>query len=72
MKISVNTSIDVDIEKIAENMSEEELAELLHIVAHRFDDSYKSRKTLADALASGTSEVGARFLAEVISSTIYR
>ncbi len=72
MKIEVDTSIHVDITKIAESMSEEELAELLHVIAHRFDNEYKNRKALADALASGTSEVGARFLAEVIASTVYR
>lgn len=63
MQITVNTNISVDVN---------ELAALLSLVAERFDGDYKNRRELAEAMAEGTSETGARFLAEVISSTIYR
>lgn len=72
MQITVNTYISVDVNELAKNMSCEELAALLSLVAERFDGEYKNRRELAEAMAEGTSETGARFLAEVISSTIYR
>lgn len=72
MKINVNTDIAVDVAALSKSLSVDELVYLLDAVARRFDQEFGDRRKLAEAFAEGTTEIGARFLAEVISCTIYR
>ena len=53
-------------------MDAKDIAELLDLVAHRFEEHYKVRKDLAGVFAQSISETGSRFLAEICASSIYR
>lgn len=70
--IQVSTEVHVNMTELMEAMSVEDVAELLNAVAMRFDSHFRDRRAAAEAFADHTSEVGARFLAEVIASTVGR
>lgn len=45
-----------------------DVAEFASAVAERFDQDYANRADIADAFADSLSEMGIRFLAEVVTS----
>ncbi|BDO09061.1 hypothetical protein KAM481_27730 [Aeromonas caviae] len=72
MEVTINKSIDVSVKELVESMDAKDIAELLDLVAHRFEEHYKERKDLAGVFAQSISETGSRFLAEICASSIYR
>lgn len=72
MNVIISKQIEVSVSELVKTMSVEEVADLLEIVANKFDGEFGKRKDLAGVFAENISEVGARFLAEVCASTIYR
>jgi len=67
MEIPVETTIGISAAKLIENMSASDIAELLNAVALKLDSTFTDRVSAADAFASHTSEIGARFLAEIVA-----
>ena len=72
MEVTINKSINVSVGEFVKSMDIEEIAALLDLVANRFENDYKDRKVLAGVFADQISETGARFLAEICASSIYR
>ena len=67
MNIEINADISVSVNSIVKNMSTEELGEFLSLAAEILNTDFKHRNAAAKAMASGLSEDGCRFLAEVIT-----
>lgn len=72
MEVKVTKDVCVSPDDLVSSMTAEELASLLDLIANKFDDNFKDRRMLAEAFGAGISETGARFLAEVIASTVGR
>ena len=72
MDVEIKTTIDVSISTLAESMSLGEIAALLSAVALRFDGDFHDRAGLAVDFADNTSELGARFMAEIIAQRVPR
>ncbi len=72
MEVIINKQFHVSVEELVKTMTAEEVAEVLSLVALRFEEHFRDRKALANAFAEGTSEIGARFLAEICASTMSR
>jgi hypothetical protein len=68
MKVDMQTTVVVDAKELATNMNDEEIAEFMDIVAQRFNDDFTARKNIAETFAHNLSEIGCRFLAEIVTS----
>ncbi len=67
MDVELETVVSVSAEKLAKSMSFEEIASFLSEVALRFDQDFNHRAVLAKEFDRGLSEIGCRFIAEVLA-----
>lgn len=65
--IETQTTVFLSAEKIVAQMDAEDIASFCSAVAERLDSEFASRNEAASSFASGLSEMGARFLAEVVT-----
>lgn len=76
MEVEMKTTVQVSAKSLIDSMSDDELAEFIELVAIRLDEKvsqdFRQRKNLANIFADHTSEIGAKFLAEICASTMYR
>ena len=67
MDIPVKTEINISVETLARQMTVGEIGAFLNEVALRLDEDFSDRVQLARDFADNTSEIGARFLTEIIA-----
>jgi hypothetical protein len=72
MEISVRTDVKIDAAELANSMSPSEIGEFITTLAGRFDQNAKGRTRFAGLMAEGLSEIGCRFLAEVVTQHYIR
>lgn len=70
--ITTKAEVFLSVDKIVEQMDEEDIASFCSAVALRLDKKFSERADAASAFQSGLSEFGCRFLAEVVTSFYMR
>lgn len=70
--ITTQTTVFLSAEKVVKEMDAEDVASFCSAVAERFDRDFRARADAADGFAGGLSEMGCRFLAEVVASFYLR
>ena len=70
--ISTQTTVFLSVDKVVKEMDAEEIGSFCSAVAQRLDQEYAGRAGAAADFASGLSEMGCRFLAEVVTSFYQR
>ncbi len=72
MFVNVKTAVNIDAKEVLQNIAPDEVAGLLCLVAEKFDDDFIKRAKFANAFADSISEIGCRFLAEVVAAHYMR
>lgn len=70
--VTTETTVFLSVDKLVKEMDEEDIAGFCSAVALRLDQEYSERAGAANAFADGLSEMGARFLAEAVTSFFMR
>lgn len=70
--ITTQTTVFLSVEKLVKEMDAEDIAGFCSAVAARLDKEFAERAGAAGEFAGGLSEMGARFLAEVVTSFYQR
>lgn len=70
--ITTETSVFLPVDKIVKEMDAEDIGSFCSAVAQRLDGEYANRADAASEFASGLSEFGCRFLAEVVANFYMR
>lgn len=70
--ITTETTVFLSAEKIVKEMDAEDIGSFCSAVADRLDSEFVGRADAANLFASGLSERGCRFLAEVVTSFYQR
>lgn len=70
--ITTQTTVFLSAEKVVKEMDAEDIGSFCSAVAQRLDQEYAGRAGAAEGFASGLSEIGCRFLAEVVTSFYQR
>ncbi|WP_161892981.1 hypothetical protein [Pseudomonas juntendi] len=70
--ITTQTTVFLSAEKIVKEMDAEDIGSFCSAVAQRLDQEYAGRAGAAADFAGGLSEMGCRFLAEVVTSFYQR
>ncbi len=70
--ITTEAQVFLSVDKIVKEMDAEDIGSFCSAVALRLDKEYANRKDAASEFSGGLSEMGCRFLAEVVSSFYLR
>lgn len=70
--ITTETTVFLSVDKLVKQMDSEDIASFCSAVAQRLDQEYAQRAGAANEFAGGLSELGCRFLAEVVTSFYQR
>ena len=70
--ITTETTVFLSADKLVKEMDAEDIGSFCSAVALRLDQEYAGRASAADEFASGLSEMGCRFLAEIVTSFYQR
>ncbi len=70
--ITTQTQVFLSVEKIVQEMDAEDIGSFCSAVALRLDKDCAERSSAASHFADGLSEMGCRFLAEVVTSFYMR
>jgi hypothetical protein len=70
--ITTETTVFLSVDKLVKEMDAEDIGSFCSAVALRLNDEYAARADAASEFASGLSEFGCRFLAEVVTSFYMR
>ncbi|WP_070095064.1 hypothetical protein [Pseudomonas sp. GTC 16481] len=70
--ITTQTTVFLSVDKVVKEMDAEDIGSFCSAVAQRLDQEYAGRAGAAAGFASGLSEMGCRFLAEVVTSFYQR
>ena len=70
--ITTETSVFLSVDKIVKEMDAEDIGSFCSAVAQRLDGEYANRADAASEFTSGLSELGCRFLAEVVANFYLR
>lgn len=70
--IRTETTVFLSVDKLVKEMDEEDIASFCSAVALRLDNEYANRAEAARSFSTGLSEMGCRFLAEVVASYYLR
>jgi len=70
--ITTETTVFLSVDKLVKEMDAEDIGSFCSAVALRLDSDYANRADAASEFASGLSEFGCRFLAEVVASFYMR
>lgn len=68
MEVNVKTNISISAKSLVEEMTMTELADFCSELSEKLNDDFHLRAEAAENFASGLSENGCRFLAEVVTS----
>ena len=72
LQIKAETTVYLTAEKVVREMDAEDIGSFCSAVAGRLDDEFILRAEAASMFASGLSEQGCRFLAEVVTQHFMR
>ena len=72
MDIGIDAKVSISAEKLVEGMTGADIAELLNAVALKLDGKFRDRSLCAEAFANNTTEIGSRFLAEIVAHRFKR
>ena len=67
MEVSVKKTVDISVEELVDAMSAEDIAMFCSEVAVKLDNRFSDRNAAAEQFAEGISELGCRFIAEVVT-----
>ena len=67
MKIPIETTLVVDMEEVVKNLTPTDLSRLLDATAIKLDKDFVDRANAAADFADNLSELGARFLSEIVA-----
>jgi hypothetical protein len=67
MEVSVKKTVQIDVKELVDAMSAEEIAEFCSKVAEKLDGHFSDRNAAAERFTDGLSELGCRFIAEVVT-----
>lgn len=70
--ITTETTVFLSVDKLVKEMDAEDIGSFCSAVALRLDREYGERAEAASEFASGLSEFGCRFLAEVVANFYMR
>ncbi|MDD1966168.1 hypothetical protein NPS29_12635 [Pseudomonas putida] len=70
--ITTQTTVFLSVDKLVKEMDAEDIAGFCSAVALRLDQQFAERAGAAGEFSNGLSEMGARFLAEVVTSFYQR
>ncbi|MEW9045589.1 MAG: hypothetical protein AB2387_00765 [Stutzerimonas stutzeri] len=70
--ITTETQVFLSVDKIVKEMDAEDIGSFCSAVALRLDEEYAGRAAAASHFADGLSEIGCRFLAEVVTNFYQR
>lgn len=70
--ITTQTTVFLSVDKVVQEMDAEDIGSFCSAVAQRLDKEFVGRAGAASEFASGMSEMGCRFLAEVVASYYLR
>lgn len=70
--ITTETTVFLSVDKIVKEMDAEDIAGFCSAIALRLDEEYAQRAEASRSFADGLSELGCRFLAEVVASFYMR
>lgn len=70
--ITTETTVFLSVDKLVKEMDAEDIGSFCSVVAQRLDGEYAARADAASEFASGLSEFGCRFLAEVVANFYMR
>lgn len=70
--ITTETTVFLSVDKLVEEMDAEDIGSFCSAVALRLDKEFAARADAASGFASGLSEFGCRFLAEVVANFYMR
>lgn len=70
--ITTETTVFLSVDKLVKEMDAEDIGSFCSAVAQRLDGEYAGRAEAASEFASGLSEFGCRFLAEVVANFYMR
>lgn len=70
--ITTETTVFLSVDKLVKEMDAEDIGSFCSAVALRLDKEFAARADAASEFASGLSEFGCRFLAEVVANFYMR
>lgn len=70
--ITTETTVFLSVDKLVKEMDDEDIGSFCSAVALRLDKEFPARANAASEFASGLSEFGCRFLAEVVANFYMR
>lgn len=70
--ITTQTQVFLSVDKIVKEMDAEDIGSFCSSIALRLDQEYADRAAAANHFADGLSEIGCRFLSEIVTSFYQR
>lgn len=67
MEVSVKKNVSIEVKELANAMSTTEIAQFCSEVAEKLDGEFPDRNAAAEQFSEGLSELGCRFIAEVVT-----
>lgn len=70
--ITTETTVFLSVDKLVKEMDAEDIGGFCSAIAERLDQDFAARADAANEFAYGISELGCRFLAEIVTSFYQR